>query len=128
LNIIEEYKQQNIHIEPIYYFINKWFIINVKRRKEWFNKVKHYFKETIEQIRKYQADKQLFEDYRDSIYRLRNKEYLERYNNTVCLIEADYDHEDEFIVHASTDMDIDDNVPEEKALNNMNDLCLISDS
>lgn len=128
---INTFKEQNIQVEPIYYFISKWFILNVKRRKEWFNKVKHFFKETIEQIRKYQADKQLFEDYRDSIYRIRNKEYLERYNNTVCLIEQDYDHEDEFVVHCynndTDDMDIDE-VPNDKALEIMNNLCLISDS
>lgn len=133
---IQSHKEQNITVEPIYYFINKWFVVNVKRHKDWFLKAKGYLKETIDQIRKYQADEKLFLDYKDSIYRIRNKEYLERYNNTVCLIEHDYDHEDEFVVHArndTDDMDMDIDIDERinqnnKALDNINNLCLISDS
>jgi hypothetical protein len=124
---ISKYQTENVNVVPIYYFINKWFIVNVKRQKKWFLKAKPYIKETIEQIRKYQADEQLFNDYKESIYKLRNKEYLERYNNTVCLIEQDYDHEDEFVIHGSIHdnsdaMDIDTpNI-------NINNLCLISDT
>lgn len=123
--MISKFKIEDINVIPIYYFINKWFVVNVKRRKEWFSYVRPFLKETIDQIKKYQADEQLFNDYKDSIYRLRNKEYLERYNNTVCLIEHDYDHEDEFVIHGEqvpTDMDIDG--PDVL----VNNLCLISDS
>lgn len=116
---ISNFTQQNIHIEPIYYFINKWFVVRVKRRKEWFLKVKPYLKETIDQIRKYQNDKQLFEDYKDSVFRLRNKDYLERYNNTVCLIEHDYDHEDEFVIHSKI---------EDACEDTCEDICLLSDN
>jgi hypothetical protein len=134
-NTIQEYKEQNIQVEPIYFFINKWFIVNVKRHKEWFLKAKPYLKQTIDQIRKLQNDKQLFLDYKESIYKLRNKEYLERYNNTVCLIDHDYDHEDEFIINKNTDntntnntdMEI-NKIPIDKTLNNIDNLCLISDS
>ena len=134
---ISMYQKQNIQVEPIYYFMNKWFLLKVKRRKEWFNSVKHFFKETIDQIKKYQADKQLFEDYKESIYKLRNKEYLEKYNNTICLIEQDYDHEDEFIINRTldtmntdtdTDTDMDDLDISKKESINTDNLCLISDS
>jgi hypothetical protein len=128
-NTINNYKQDNIQVSPIYYFINKWFIINVKRRKEWFLKAKPHLKACIDQVKKYQADEQLFLDYKESIFKIRNKEYLERYNSTVCLIEPDYDHEDEFIIHNQNNdndnyMDID--MP--NSLDKIDNLCLISDT
>jgi hypothetical protein len=123
---IKTYQQDNIQVVPIYYFINKWFIVNVKRRKEWFLKAKPYLKTCIDQVRKYE---QLFLDYKESIFKIRNKEYLERYNSTVCLIEPDYDHEDEFIIHNNNDlmdMDIDVDIP--NSLDKIDNLCLISDT
>ena len=95
--------QSEIKIVPIYYFINKWFIIRVKRRKEWFEKIKPYLKSTIDLIRRFQNDKKLFDDYRESIYKLRNKEYLETYNNTICLIEHD---SEEFIINTEINTEI----------------------
>jgi hypothetical protein len=133
---IQEYKLQNIQVLPLYYFINKWFVINIYRRKEWFDNIKHYFKETMTLIKKLQDDPLLFKDYRDSIYKLRNKEYLERYNNTVCLIEQDYDYEDEFVIRRNSYTEIETEIETdnmnidipEKQLNNINNLCLISDT
>lgn len=125
---IQQFQNENVNVVPIYYFINKWFIVNVKRQKEWFLKAKPYIKETIEQIRKYQADEQLFNDYKESIYKLRNKEYLERYNNTVCLIEQDYDHEDEFVIHCSNSNNNSDLMDIDTPNININNLCLISDT
>lgn len=122
---IKEYQDNNVSVVPIYYFINKWFIVNVKRRKEWFLKAKPYLKECIDQVRRYQADEQLFLDYKESIFKIRNKEYLERYNSTVCLIEQDYDHEDEFVIHNNDD-DMDIDIPNN--LDKMDNLCLISDT
>lgn len=125
---IKTYSDNNVSIVPIYYFINKWFIVNVKRRKEWFLKAKPYLKETIDQVRKYQADEQLFLDYKESIFKIRNKEYLERYNSTVCLIEPDYDHEDEFVIHNNNDDDMDMDIDIPTNLDKMDNLCLISDT
>jgi len=88
-NTILEFQEQNIHVEPIFYFIHKWFVLNVYRRKEWFNSVKHHFKENMDLIKKLQADPQLFKDYRESIHKIRSKKYYERYDSTVCLIEED---------------------------------------
>lgn len=123
---IEKNSIENIKVLPLYYFINKWFVINVYRRKEWFENVKHYFKETMIIIRKLQSDKKLFDDYRESVYKIRNKEYLERYNNTVCLIEKEDEDEDEFVIHRNNtdDMDTTEDISEQK----INNLCLISDS
>lgn len=101
--VIKEYQAKDIKVVPIYYMINKWFCVRVLRRKEWFDSVKVHFKQTIDQIRKYQQDEQLFKDYRESVYLIRNKEYMERYNDTVCLIEAESD--DDFEMHDDTNLD-----------------------
>ena len=84
--MIKRYKSESIEVVPIYYFISKWFVVNVKRRKEWFLKAKPYLKETIDQIKKFQSDRQLFDGYRESINKLKNKKYLEKYNATDCVI------------------------------------------
>jgi len=84
--VIDSYKRESIEVVPIYYFISKWFVVNVKRRKEWFLRTRPYLKETIDQIRKFQMDRQLFDGYRESIYRLKNRVYLERYDTTDCVI------------------------------------------
>lgn len=134
-NTIQEYQQQNIQVVPIFYFISKWFVLNVYRRKEWFNSVKHHFKENMELIKKLQADPQLFKDYRESIHKIRSKEYYERYNNTICLIEEDeFDHEDKFVINSNVigdpdEMDVD--IPETLDIDLVKlntSCCLISDS
>ena len=129
-NTISEFQQNGIEVVPIFYFIHKWFVLNVYRRKEWFNSVKHHFKENMELIKKLQANKTLFEDYRESIYKLRNKAYIEKYNNTVCLI--DHDYEDDFVIHR---IDIDNYINDTNYANSnklnqniINNLCLISDT
>lgn len=89
---IEEHIQQNINIQPIYYFIEKWFVVRVKRRDEWFNNVKHYFKDTIGIIRRLQNNKDDFLKYKESIDLIKNKKYIEKYNNTTCLINESENH------------------------------------
>jgi putative phage-type endonuclease len=96
--VINDYKAKKIEVVSIYYFINKWFVLNVKRRKEWFLKAKPYLKEAIDQIRKFQSDKQLFDGYRESIYKIKNKEYLDRYHATDCVI---HDNNSTFVLNGS---------------------------
>jgi putative phage-type endonuclease len=96
--VINVYKENKIEIVPIYYFINKWFVVNVKRRKEWFLKAKPYLKETIDQIRKFQSDRQLFDGYRESIYKIKNKVYLDKYHATDCII---HDNNSTFVLNES---------------------------
>lgn len=128
--VIIQYQENNIEVIPIFYFINKWFVLNVYRRKEWFDSIKHLFKENMELIKKLQADLQLFKDYRESIDKIRNKEYYERYNSTICLIEQDLDN-DEFVINCNlnndpNEMDID---IEENTIDKLqNKLCLLSDN
>lgn len=131
-NIILDYQQQNIQIVPIFYFINKWCVLNVYRRKEWFNSVKHFFKENMDLIKKLQADKNLFNDYWESINKIRNKEYYEKYNNTICLIE--HDNDEPFVINCDylepNEMDIDNEIESntETLAKLQNNLCLLTDS
>lgn len=85
-------------VVPIYYFINKWAVISVKRQKEWFSKALPYYKETIDIIRKFQNDFELFSNYRQSVFNLRNEKYIKKYNDTTCLINEDSDSDSEFII------------------------------
>lgn len=122
-SIIEENKLENIIVIPIYYFINKWHVLNVFRRKQWYDSVKHNFKETMDIIKRLQNNKELFDDYKHSIYLLRNKEYIEKYNNTVCLINTQCDDDEEFIIEQDTSISYDMEIDEMN-----NNVCLINDS
>lgn len=112
---ISRYAEQNKKVVPLYYFINKWFVVNVYRRKEWFDSVKHYFKETIDFIRKLQNDKELFENYKQAIHQVRSKKHIDKYNNTVCLINEEDD--EVFVVENSDTEDTEDA-----------EMCLLSDT
>lgn len=121
---IDEYKTENVIITPNYYVITNWTVLRIKREKEWFNSVKHYFKETLGLIKTLQNDPQLFEDYKESIFLIHNKEYLTKQANTVCLIDNndDDDNDDEFIYDIDSDMETDLDINIESKL------CLISDN
>lgn len=80
---------------PICYFITKYNNIRIKRSKEWFEAVKDDIKETWKIIMNLQANKEDFEKYKQSIYELRNKDYLDRYHQTECLI--NHDHNSTFV-------------------------------
>ena len=124
--MIKRYKSESIEVVPIYYFISKWFVVNVKRRKEWFLKAKPYLKETIDQIRKFQLDRQLFDGYRESINKLKSKKYLERYNATDCVIN---DNNSTFVLEYDDDDDVDgdgDGDGKEGEIKN-GEICLIDD-
>lgn len=124
--MIKRYKSESIEVVPIYYFISKWFVVNVKRRKEWFLKAKPYLKETIDQIKKFQSDRQLFDGYRESINKLKNKKYLEKYNATDCVIN---DNNSTFVLEYDDDDDVDgdgDGDGKEGEIKN-GEICLIDD-
>jgi putative phage-type endonuclease len=125
-NTIYEFQQQNIEVVPIFYFIHKWFVLNVYRRKEWFNSVKHHFKENMDIIKKLQSDKNLFDNYWNNIKLIRNKAYNEKYNNTSCLIDIDQDNE-EFVIHNNIDVDVDVDMDVDIVDTGVITTCLITD-
>jgi hypothetical protein len=102
---ILQYQQDNIEVIPNYYIIQEWNTIRINRDKQWFDIIKPYLKNTIDLIKKLQNDPELFKDYKESLFLLQNKKYLEKQASTVCLI--DNEDEDEFIINKNMDMDID---------------------
>jgi putative phage-type endonuclease len=107
LNTAEDYinwKNKNMNnssdvtYTPIYYFISKYNNIRIKRSKEWFNNVKDDLKKTWQLIRNLQENKEDFEKYKQSIYELKNKDFIHKYNQTECLIH--HDHHSTFVLNA----------------------------
>lgn len=74
---------------PIYFVITRYNIIRIKRSREWFAAVKEDIKQTWNIIMKLQSNQEDFEKYKDSIFRLKNRVFLERWTNTQCLIGGD---------------------------------------
>jgi len=91
---------------PIYYFITKYNNIRIKRSKEWFNNVKDELRKTWQLFCSLQNNKEDFEKYKQSIYELKNKDFLEKYNNTECLI---HDHNSTFVFAQPTILEEDEN-------------------
>ena len=92
LNTIKDYITWSSNIltqnqECIFFIIEKWHVIEVYRNPLWFNSIKHYFKQTMDIIQKYQSNKELFDNFCESIYLQRNKYYIDKYNSTECLID-----------------------------------------
>jgi putative phage-type endonuclease len=116
LNTTEDYinwKNENMNkfpnmYEPTYYFITKYNNIRIKRSKEWFNNVKEDLKKTWQLITNLQNNKDDFEKYKQSIYELKNKDFLQKYNNTECLI--NHDHNSTFVFINESLNKIDENI------------------
>ena len=72
--------------ELVFYSITKWHVINIERNKEWFENVKNDIKQVHLKIIKFQNDRELFDNFRESIFKLTHKIFLEKYENTQCLI------------------------------------------
>lgn len=129
LNTTEDYlnwKNQNMNecpgiYTPIFYFITKYNNIRIKRSKEWFNNVKDEIKQTWELIRHLQNNKQEFEKYKQAIYELKNKEFIDKYNNTECLIH--HDQNSSFVFTKEPLQQINENI--EIETNNSSVNCLI---
>lgn len=107
--IISNLQQDNVNAKPIYYFIHNWNVINVKRNDKWFLNVKDDIKKTWTLFRKLQDNPEDFEKYKESIYLIKNKNFIDLYNNTECIIS---DNDSTFMLESSscnTDSTIDDN-------------------
>jgi hypothetical protein len=98
-----------VQVQPIFYVIVKWGVIQVKRNKEWFDKIiKPILKENHTFIRKLQKDKELFDKYRESIHLIKNKTFIEMYNKTECLLEIGNDSDSDFYIEENeTEIEID---------------------
>lgn len=135
-NNISQYQQNGISVSPNYYIIQEWSVIRIKRDKEWFNIIKPYLKSTIDLIKKFQSNIQLFKDYRESIFLINNKKYLDKQANTICLIEEEQEEHTEHIEHIEQkthQFNITQNTTRQETFQNYNSEqpnsdCLISDT
>jgi putative phage-type endonuclease len=91
---------------PVYYFITKYHVHNVKRSREWFANVRVDLKTTWELISRLQNNREEFLKYKDSIHMLKSKDYYEKYNSTFCLINDD-DAESEFVYNTISSLEED---------------------
>jgi len=137
LNTIDEFidwKNQIINtnkrkIIPIYYFIEKWNVLNVKRKKEWFDSIKDTVKSIYKLIRKLQKNKDEFNKYVEIFENEKNKDFINYFNTTECLIDnlSQYTSDSEF----DMDIDIDTHIDKNKEENDNTATatkCLIIDS
>lgn len=98
LNWKNEMLTEREDIVPIYFFIKKYYNQRVKRSPEWFANVRDDVKRTWDLIMKLQANREEFEKYKESIHRIKSKQFYERYHRTECEINDDdstYMHVDE---------------------------------
>lgn len=79
--------EENPKLLVTYFFIRRYNTIRIKRSREWFNNVKNDIKTTWQLIMRLQANQEDFEKYKHSIHLLRNKHFIERFDNTFCLID-----------------------------------------
>jgi putative phage-type endonuclease len=90
----------------IYYIINKWNIINLKRSKEWFKNIKKDLYEVFKRVQKYQNNKNLYDKYLESFscpfYKKslinldkHEIEYSEQFKTIVIEIESNSESESE---------------------------------
>lgn len=73
-------------LRPIYFHITKYNIMRIARNREWFESVKSDIKSTWDLVRKLQNNPEDFAKYKESIYQLKNKDYINKWNKTECLI------------------------------------------
>ena len=73
--------------KKIYFKVDKFQIIKINRKKEWFNVVKSKLKNTYDLLQKYFKNKNDFLNYKESCKVLNNKKYLDKITNTECLID-----------------------------------------
>jgi putative phage-type endonuclease len=78
--------ENKITYTPIYYKIQKYSILNIKKDQEWFDSVKDDIKRVHSIITHYQNNQEDFMKYIEKINKLKNKKHIEAIENSVCLL------------------------------------------
>lgn len=73
----------------LYWIIKNWNIMHIKRDKQWFENVKEDIKSTWKIITRLQSSEQEFLKYKDAIFMIKNKDFIERWTKTDCIIADD---------------------------------------
>jgi putative phage-type endonuclease len=80
--------QENKDSIPVYFHITKYNIIRIERDTNWFANVRGELKKTWEFITKLQNREEDFIKYKESIEAIKNKDHIEKYNRTTCMIDG----------------------------------------
>lgn len=79
-------ENNKLNYTPIYYKIQKYSILNIKKDQEWFDSVKDDIKRVHSIITHYQNNQEDFIKYIEKINKLKNKKHIESIENSVCLL------------------------------------------
>ena len=84
-------------MECVFYYIDSYQLLNVKRDREWFKCVKPKLKETFDIIKRLQTDKQDWESHYSAYLDTKHKKYNDFFDSSVCMIEDDDKNEDPMV-------------------------------
>ncbi len=73
--------------EQIFYCIQNYQLLTVKRDKEWFAIAKPYLHEVFQEIEKFQKDKTLFDAHYTEFLTKRDKRTQDKIDSTVCVLD-----------------------------------------
>jgi putative phage-type endonuclease len=80
--------QENKDSIPVYFHITKYNIIRIERDTGWFANVRGELKKAWDFITKLQNSEEDFIKYKESIEAIKNKDHIEKYNKTTCMIDG----------------------------------------
>lgn len=86
INWQKEMLSENPGAISLYWNISRWNVIHIKRDRVWFDNVKDEIKNTWKIITRLQNDQEEFFKYKDAIDSIKNKDFIERWTKTDCLI------------------------------------------
>jgi putative phage-type endonuclease len=81
-------EKQGPNMLAIYFHITKYNVIRIERDVNWFANIRGTLKKTWELIIKLQNNEQDFLKYKESIDAIKNKDHIDRYNKTTCMIDG----------------------------------------
>jgi putative phage-type endonuclease len=78
--------QENKDLTPTYFHITKYNVIRIERDTQWFANIRGDLKKTWEFITRLQNNEEDFIKYKESMEAIKNKDHIEKYNKTTCMI------------------------------------------
>lgn len=84
---------QDQSLECVFYYIEEYQLLNVKRDREWFKCVKPKLKETFDIIHKFQLDKDAWDKHYNEYLGIKNKKFNDFFESSECIIQDDTIHD-----------------------------------
>lgn len=86
---------QDQSLECVFYYIEKYQLLNVKRDRVWFKHVEPKLKETFDIINKFQNDKDAWDKHYAEYLGVKNKKFNDYFESSTCMIDIDIDDIDD---------------------------------